>query len=169
MLSRWKASFVTIHIGLGRNSTNGLHWDRTVESVAELVRFAERLGIRLCLENLAWGWTSRPELFERLIRKTGAGITLDLGHARMSPWVQSHHYHLEDFVFPHPEKIYNAHIYHEEGPSGHLPPKTLADIKSRLNLLKRLPCDWWVLELHNEKDLLTTLRVIQEYVSAQTL
>jgi sugar phosphate isomerase/epimerase len=167
LVSRLNGEFATIHIGLGRNSTNSLHWDGTVESLSSLVRFAERLGIRLCLENLAWGWTSRPELFEKLIRKTGAGITLDLGHARVSPWIQSHHYSLEDFILPHPEKIVNAHIYHEEGESGHLPPKNLADIEPRLNILKRLACDWWVLELHQESDLLATLQVIREFSARQ--
>jgi sugar phosphate isomerase/epimerase len=146
-----------------------MHWEWTLEALSNLVQYAKRLGTRLCLENLAWGWTSRPELFEKLIRKTGAGVTLDLGHARVSPWIRSHHNTLEDFIQPHPEKIFNAHIYHEEGPTGHIPPSSLADLEPRLNLLKRLSCDWWVLELHNEKDLLATLLVIRDYPSSSSL
>lgn len=169
LVARADAEFTTIHIGLGSNSTGAMHWEWTLEALNDLVQFARRLGIRLCLENLAWGWTSRPELFERLIRKTGAGVTLDLGHARVSPWIQSHHYVLEDFIHPHPEKIFNAHIYHEEGPTGHIPPASLADIEPRLNLMKRLPCDWWVLELHNERDLLSTLKIIRDYPSSGAL
>lgn len=169
LIARADAEFATIHIGLGSNSTGAMHWEWTLEALSDLVQFAGRLGIRLCLENLAWGWTSRPELFEKLIRKTGAGVTLDLGHARVSPWVRSHHFSIEDFIHPHPEKIFNAHIYHEEGPAGHTPPDSLADIEPRLNLLKRLPCDWWVLELHNENDLLATLKAVRDYPSSGAL
>ena len=169
LIARANAEYATVHIGLGSNSTGQLHWEWTLEALYNLVQYARRLGIRLCLENLAWGWTSRPELFERLIRKTGAGVTLDLGHARVSPWVRSQHYSLEDFILPHPEKIFNAHIYHEEGPHGHTPPGSLADIEPRLTLLKRLPCDWWVLELHNEKNLLATLKAVRDYPSSGAL
>lgn len=162
LIARLEGRVVTIHVGLGRDSTSDLSWERTLASLAELGSWAQGLGVRLCLENLAWGWTSRPALYEKLLRKADLAGTLDIGHARVSPSVRSRHYDLEDFVAPHPERILNAHIYHEEDGHGHHPPGTAAEIAPRLEMLRRLPsCDWWVLELREEQALLQTLRVVR--------
>ena len=164
MVSRLEGRFITVHLGLGHRSADELSWERSVESLAELVAYAKDLGVCVCLENLASGWSSRPELFEKLIRKSGAGVTLDIGHARVSPSVQTLHYDFDDFVSPHYERIFNAHIYHEEQENGHLPPEELNDLMDRLWLLSCLPCDWWVLELREETALLSTLRVVREFM-----
>ncbi len=155
--------YLTIHLGLGRLAMNVLSWERTLKALADFVDFAGGLGIRVCLENLASGWSSRPELFEKLIRKSGACVTLDIGHARVAHSVETQHYSVEDFVLPHQDKVFNAHIYHEERDDRHLPPGCLADVEDRLHLLSTLPCDWWVLELREEEALLQTLRVVNEY------
>lgn len=170
LVSKLRGKFLTIHVGLGRNSTNNLSWNRTIDGLAELVRFANGMGVRLCLENLAWGWTSRPELFEKLIRKSGAWATLDIGHARVSPYVMTQHYALEDFVVPQPERFLNAHIYHEETGNQHLPARKMAEIKDRLELLTELDsCDWWVLELREKRALLETLAVVREFLQERKL
>ena len=159
---------VTIHVGLGLDSTRDLSWDRTIESLRHLVRHAEGCGLRLCLENLAWGWTSRPNLFEKLVRKSGAWTTLDIGHAAVSPSVQSQHYDLADFTTPQEERFLNAHIYHLEDERGHVPPLTPSDVVERLRLLLSLPaCDWWVLELREEAALLQTLQVVRAFLGAE--
>jgi sugar phosphate isomerase/epimerase len=159
---------VTIHVGLGHDSTLGLSWERTIDSLAHLVRYAESTGVRLCLENLAWGWTSRPELFEKLIRKAGPWATLDIGHARVSPSVTSQHYAIEDFVGPQPERFLGAHIYHSEDDGRHVPPGAPEEIADRLRLLTRLPaCDWWVLELRERGDLLQTLGVVRRFFAVE--
>ena len=165
LVSKLEGRFLTIHIGLGRNTTNSLSWDRTVERLTELVCFSNNLGVHLCLENLGWGWTSRPQLFERLIRKSGSLVTIDIGHAHISPSVMSLGYDGEDFVTPHPGRIVNAHIYHRENGDEHLPPENIADLYDRLCLLRQLPsCDWWVLELREEKALLDTLTIVREFL-----
>lgn len=166
LVSKLDGKFMTIHLGLGRDSCGGLSWERSVESLADLVRFAEGLGIRLCLENLASGWSSRPELFEKLVRKSNAGVTLDIGHARVSPSVQSQFYAFEDFISPHHDRVFNAHIYHEETDNGHIPPEKLEDMEERLRLLSCLACDWWVLELREERALFSALKVVREYLDA---
>jgi sugar phosphate isomerase/epimerase len=160
---------ITIHIGgLGRESAFDLCWQKTLAGLTELVRLTNRLGLKLCIENLAWGWTSRPDLFEKLVRLSGAWATLDVGHARVSPAVTSGLFRVRDFVAPHPERFVNAHVYHEETEAGHMPPETLADLQDRLDLLRRLPlCDWWVLELREAAALLSTLAVVQEYLGTQ--
>jgi sugar phosphate isomerase/epimerase len=116
--------------------------------------------VNVCLENLAWGWTSRPHLFEKLVRRSGVGVTFDIGHAYVCDSVVSQHYTLQDFVTPHPDRVYSAHIYHTEiSRRGHTPPGDLADIKDRLSLLVEIGCGWWVIEIPQEDELLQTKKV----------
>jgi sugar phosphate isomerase/epimerase len=158
---------MTVHLGLGRRSPEGLSWERTIRALADLVSYAESLGVRLCLENLASGWSSRPQLFEKLIRKTGAGITLDIGHARVCQSVQCREFELEDFALPHQDRVLNAHIYHEEVDGRHVPPACVNDIRDRLDLLSWLGCNWWVLELREKEPLLATLKIVREYLESR--
>jgi sugar phosphate isomerase/epimerase len=167
VVSRLGGRFMTIHVGLGLDSTVGLSWERTIERLKYLVGHARAQGVRVCLENLAWGWTARPDLFEKLVRKSGAWVTLDLGHARVSPSVKSQQYTVEDFVSPHPERVVNAHIYHEELAEGHMPPKSLEEIEERLSLIAGLGCPWWVLELREEEPLLATLDIVRQFLDAR--
>jgi sugar phosphate isomerase/epimerase len=164
LVSRLDGGYLTIHLGLGRDTTEGLSWERTLTALADLVSYGKRHGITVCLENLAWGWSSRPELFEKLIRKSEAGITLDIGHARVCSSVETTGHSFEDFVAPHPEKIINAHIYHEERDDRHLPPRHLDDLRDRLDVLSHLSCDWWVLELREQPALLATLGIVHAYL-----
>jgi sugar phosphate isomerase/epimerase len=169
LVAKLGGQFLTIHVGLGLDSTNGLSWERTLDRLAFLVRIAGEAGVRLCLENLAWGWTSRPELFEKLIRKSGCWGTFDIGHAQVSPSVTTRHYRVEDFIAPHADRFLNVHIYHREDGDRHLSPASLADLEDRLRLVRRLPhCDWWVLELRERDALLSTLKVVNEFLSRKS-
>ncbi len=164
LVSKVGGRYLTIHIGLGLDHTLDLGWERTVKGLSDLVRFANHLGVRLCLENLALGWTSRPELFEKLLRTANAWGTIDIGHAQVSPSIRSHRFRVADFVMPHPERFVNAHVYHEERSRGHVPPQKLADLRERLLLIEKLPlCRWWVLELREEAGLLQTLSIVREF------
>lgn len=166
LVSKVDGRFMTVHVGLGRESSMDLSWEHSVAALTGLVGYADALGVCVCLENLACGWSSRPDLFEKLVRKSGAGITLDIGHARVSPSVESQHFAFEDFVLPHHDRVFNAHVYHEEREDGHLPPEKLDDLIERLNLLRCLPCDWWVLELREENTLLSTLKIVRQFLDA---
>lgn len=168
LVSRLRGKYMTIHMGLGRDSMENLHWERTLACLRNLVAYGRGLGVVVCLENLADGWSSRPELFERLIRKSGAGVTIDIGHARVCPSVECRYYSFEDFVLPHENRVFNAHIYHEERNDKHLPPGQVRDVAERLELLMGLPCDWWVLELREEAPLMATLEIIREFFQSRT-
>jgi hypothetical protein len=157
---------MTIHLGLGRESYADMVWEHSVDALGELVCYAAGMGVRVCLENLASGWSSRPELFEKLIRMSGAGVTLDIGHARMSASVQSQFYSLEDFVIPHQESVYSAHIYHEEIDGRHVAPTSIEDVRDRLELIGSTPCDWWVLELREAGALRATLEIVREFLAS---
>jgi hypothetical protein len=165
LISKLSGRFATVHVGLGKDSMEDVSWERTINGLADIRAKARATEIRLCLENLAWGWTGRPELYEKLIRKTNCWGTLDIGRARVCPSVTSRAYDVQDFVFPHPERILGAHIYHEESADGHVPPGHHSDLDDRLHLLRRLPlCDWWVLELRDEKSLLQTLDFVRGFL-----
>lgn len=168
LISKLSGRFATVHVGLGRESMEDVSWERTIDGLAKLKSLARASGIRLCLENLAWGWTSRPELYEKLIRKTNCWGTIDIGHAQVCQSVTSQAYEVEDFAFPHPERILGAHIYHEESATGHIPPRHHSDLDDRLSLLQGLPlCDWWVLELRDEESILQTLDCVRGFLQAR--
>lgn len=165
LVSKLEGETLTIHVGLGRTTTEDLSWERTLENLWRLNTVAQRLGVRLCLENLAWGWTSRPELFEKMLRRSGVWGTFDIGHAVVSPSIVSGRFDLEDFVTPHGERILNAHVYHRELSDRHFPPESVDDVADRLNLLRSLPaCEWWVLELRDEPSVQSTLDIIRRYL-----
>ncbi len=84
--------------------------------------------------------------------------------------IASHHFGIEDFVSPHPERVINAHVYHLETVLGHTPPDDVSDLNKRLDLLWSLPiCNWWVLELRQEQDLLKALSAVREFVSLREM
>ena len=168
LVSKVQGRYLTIHIGLGHDSTEPLSWDGTIKNLRNLVHYGAQRGIKVCLENLAWGWTSKPQLFEKLIRGSGSGVTFDIGHALCCESVRSHYYSAEDFVTPHPNRVLNAHVYHREiSGLGHSPPDCLEDIKGRLDILREIGCLWWTLEVRDEAGVLQTKKIVDEYLTHQ--
>ena len=166
MVSRVGGRYLTIHIGLGRDSTEPLSWESTVDNLRRLVHYGANYRVKVCLENLAWGWTSKPNLFEKLVRKSGAGVTFDLGHALASESIRTQLFNVEDFLTPHPDRIFNAHIYHVETPGlGHVAPAALEDIQERLDILRNTRCPWWAVEIREPEGLLRTKTLIDEYLA----
>ena len=166
LVSKAGGEYLTVHIGLGLDSTEPLSWDTTIENLRGIVRFGAEHRVRICLENLAWGWTSKPNLFEKLIRKSGAAVTLDIGHAHACESVRTQYYSFEDFITPHEGRVLNAHIYHTETAGlGHVPPEGLDDIKERLDLLRNAGCNWWVIEVKELEGLLHTKKLIDQYLA----
>lgn len=166
LVSKARGKYLTIHIGLGRDSTQRLSWEASTENLARVVHYGTDHGVRICLENLARGWTSRPDLFEKLVRRSGAAVTFDIGHAHACESVKSQHYAIEDFVAPHADRVVNAHIYHTEvSGHGHVPPVRLEDIEDRLSLLQNTSCHWWTLEVKEVEGLLRTKRIVEEYLT----
>jgi len=168
LVSKVEGRFLTIHIGLGHDSTEPLSWEATMENLRSLVHYGATRNVKVCLENLAWGWTSKPQLFEKLVRGSGAAVTFDIGHARCCESVRSHYYGPEDFVTPHPDRVFNAHVYHEEVSGlGHSPPYRLEDMVKRLDILRDIGCPWWTLEVREEKGALQTKRIVDDYLTQQ--
>lgn len=166
LISKADGKYLSIHIGLGHDSTEPLSWDITIENLRQLVQYGAERNVKVCLENLAWGWTSRPNLFEKLIRRSGAGVTFDIGHAAVCEAVLSQHYSAEDFITPHSNSIFNAHLYHREvSGAGHISPESLSDIEDRLSIVNSSGCRWWVIEIREETGLLKTKEIVDRFSS----
>ncbi len=165
LVSKVHGRFLTIHVGLGHDYPESLSWERTIHNLRRLVQRGADYGVKVCLENLVSGWTSRPHLYEKLIRRTGAGVTFDVGHALASESVNSHQYAVEDLVTPHADRVFNAHVYHTEVPGrGHAPPDCLKDIEGRLAVLQNTGCNWWTLEVREVDGLLQTKKIVEDYL-----
>lgn len=165
LIAKADGQHLTIHVGLGHDTTRILSWNATIANLRRLVQHGFEYGVKICLENLAWGWTSKPNLFEKLIRKSGAGVTFDIGHAHACEAINSQYYTAEDFVTPHPNRVLNAHIYHTEiAGAGHVPPDRIQDIEQRLNILRKTACNWWVIELSNVEKLIQTKKLVDKYL-----
>ena len=100
-----------------------------------------------------------------MIRRTGAGVTFDIGHAQACESVSNQYFSPEDFVSPHPDRVHNAHIYHTEiSGLGHVPPDGIEDIKERLDTLRQTGCLWWVIEIRDAQQLLRTKQILDGYI-----
>lgn len=160
IIRNFGGKFATVHIGLG-TPIEDLDWRRSLSNLQGLVEHGEKLGVVVCLENLKHGWTSEPELFLKLIERSGAKVTFDIGHAFSNPHSRNGGTSCVDFIKLVAPKIINAHIYEAEDP-GHLPPKDLEIISPALTELLKTKCDWWVIELgkkewvENTRNLLCT-------------
>lgn len=165
LVSKAGGKYLTLHVGLGHHTTRILSWNDTIANLQKTVRYGAERGVVVCLENLAWGWTSKPNLFEKLVRYSGAGVTLDIGHAHAREAIHSQYYGVEDFVSPHPDRVFNAHIYHTEiSGVGHLPPQNVEDVEDRLEILRNIGCSWWTLELKDVQSLLKTKSVVEAFL-----
>jgi sugar phosphate isomerase/epimerase len=165
LVSQARQKYVSIHVGLGHDTTKILSWEATIRNLRELVQYGHELGVTVALENLIWGWSSKPNLFEKLVRRTGAHVTIDIGHAKACESVQSQAYNFLDFISPHADKVINAHIYDYEVPGvGHILPDRVEDIADRLNLLMQTACRWWVLEIREANELIRTKNIVDAYL-----
>lgn len=165
-VSKADGRYITVHIGLGQSSVKELDWGKAIKNLLSLVLFGAERGITICLENITTAWTSNPKMFKTLVERTGAGVTLDIGHVHAC-WKDKP---FEDFfklyVLPNKERIFNAHIYHTEVPQhGHVAPENLEQIFYRLWLLRSVTrCDWWVIELSRPDEILKTRDFLAQFV-----
>jgi len=158
LISKAGGQYLTVHIGLGQSSVTELDWEKAIENLSRLVSFGAEHGITVCLENITTGWTSNPKLFKTLVKKTGAGVTLDIGHINACRSEKPSEKLFELYVMPNKRRIFNAHIYYTEIPEhGHVAPERLDQILDYLWLLRSATsCDWWVIELSNPEEILKT-------------
>lgn len=162
---------MTVHTGLGNPSGEGIDLSRAIDNLSVLVSYGMRSGVAVALENLTTPLTNDPFLFHRIVAESGAFVTIDIGHAHA---VRNLHQRMDisrEYILPHRDRLLNAHIYHTELEGfGHISPESLEDIAGRLDLLAlAASCDWWVVELMGQDELLRTRDLLRSYLERRTL
>jgi sugar phosphate isomerase/epimerase len=170
-VARAGGQHMTVHSGLGNPSGEGIEMARAIDNLAVLVAHGRRNGVAVALENLTTPLTNDPLLFQRIVRESGAYVTIDIGHAHAIRNIHPQDDIFGDYVLPHRDRLLNAHIYHTELEGyGHVPPESLSDISSRLDLLGLAEsCDWWVIELMNPSEVLRTRDLLRCYLDPLSL
>lgn len=162
---------ITVHIGLSLEAMTDIDYETAIAHLSELVEFGNRKGVVVFLENLTKGWTSEPISFSEIIRKTGAAITFDLGHANACPWVRDQNRVGLDFLKPFSGQVVNAHVYEIEkiNPRTHQAyhqfPRDLGLIAPLLEELLGKRCDWWLIELNKLEDVEHTRSLLQAFLN----
>jgi sugar phosphate isomerase/epimerase len=161
---------MTVHTGLGNPSGAGIDLSRAIDNLSVLVEHGTRSGVTVALENLTTPLTNHPLLFRRIVAESNAFVTIDIGHAHA---VRNLHPRMDicnEYVLPNRKRILNAHIYYTELEGyGHIPPRCLSDISSRLDHLGLAEsCDWWVIELMGPEQVLRTRDLLRSYIDCRS-
>ena len=158
------AHHVNIHVGTFSPDPEELCHETLARNLTTLMEHALRRGVPLTVENLRGGPSSEPDSFAALLRRTGAPVTFDLGHAAGCPWVMEGRGTVVDFLRAVPTRILSAHLYLIERNDTHFAPDTLADLAPALDALAERGCDFWVLELHALEALERTRQIVDHYL-----
>ena len=144
---------VTVHIGLTPGQP--VDRERAVANLGRIVEHAAKYGIAVSLENLKQGPTSEPATVVEWCRRSGAGVTLDIGHAVSSAGVRKGDYSVLDIITMFEHELREVHLYESETDTHHAPRdmSILGDIVSRL---LETDCRWWTIELNSPEEIETT-------------
>lgn len=143
------------------HSKSGPPADEGIELAKELVLSSRTKGVVLCLENLAVGWSSVPELFEKILIKTGLKGVLDVGHLFSSDAFKFKRSKVIDAVENLLPYLSGAHVYEYES-GGHHPALDPYLIGNVLTTLKNGGVNWWTIELEDENSFFATLKTIEQ-------
>jgi sugar phosphate isomerase/epimerase len=170
-VARAGGQHMTVHSGLGNPTGEGIGLAPAIANLGVLVEHGRQSGVAVALENLTTPITNDPLLFRRIVAETDACVTIDIGHAHAVGKSHGGDDIFGDYIIPHRDRIFNAHIYHTELDGyGHLPPGCLSDIHHPLNLLGLAEsCDWWVIELMDPSELLHTRDLLQNFLDTLSL
>ncbi len=162
---------MTVHTGLGNPTGEGIDLSRAIDNLSLLVAHGNRSGVAVALENLTTPLTNDPLLFRRIVAESGAFVTIDIGHAHAVNGLHPRKDICSEYILPHRDRLLNAHIYHTELEGfGHIPPQSLAEISGRLDLLAMAQsCDWWVIELMGQDELLRTRDLLLSYIDCRSI
>jgi len=154
---------LTVHVGSRSIPMEMLSWDVTLEHLRRVAAAGRERGVTVCLENLKRGWTSDPHRLLAMAEAANSAITLDLGHAHASAFVQNGG-PLEAFHAVIKQRVANVHVYEIETPEGvHIPLEGLARHGPAFDALLAQGQRIWVLELSNPADLAQTRRALEPY------
>lgn len=156
---------LTVHIGLP--PFIALDPEKIVANLCRLVEYAGKRGVDICLENLCHGPTSNPETVVEWAEKSGAFITMDIGHAVSCERVKSGALKVPDIVKMFSPLLKEVHFYESETDIHHAP-ADMSVLGPVVDQLLQTDCRWWTIELDQYDEILHTRQLIVNYLAAAT-
>ena len=151
---------MTVHVGLDR--TLPLDHQRVVKNLTRLVEFGKKTGVTVSLENLRRGPTADPRTLLEWARCSGAGITLDVGHALSSQCVRNEEISVEMIIDLVAERLVEVHFYESET-DRHWAPRNMDILGPIVDKLITTDCRWWTIELEDPHDVLRTRHLLIDH------
>lgn len=155
---------ITLHIGLQPDLP--LDHQRAVDNLARITEYARQRGITVALENLRRGPTSHPDTLVNWASQAGTMITLDVGHATSNQYVLNGELAAPDFVDAVANRLVEVHIYEKES-DRHYAPADMRVLGPIVDRLLQTACPWWTIELNAYEDVLSTRKLLQDYVNGR--
>jgi sugar phosphate isomerase/epimerase len=152
---------VTVHVGLDR--TLPLDHHRVVKNLARLVGYGKEIGVTVSLENLRLGPTADPQTLLQWARRSGAGITLDVGHAVSSQCVRREEIDVEKIIDLVADRLLEVHYYESET-DRHWAPRNMDVLGPIVDKLLTTDCRWWTIELEDTRDVLLTRQLLADHL-----
>ncbi len=154
---------MTVHVGLTADTE--LDHATVVGNLHSLVNYAQQLGIAVSLENLRSGPTSNPEIMLDWTRRTGAGITMDIGHAVSCARVANGTLKVCEIIDMYRHNLVEVHFYESETDRHHAP-RNMDILGPVVDKLLTTECNWWTIELDTPDDILHTRELLAAHLSA---
>lgn len=151
---------MTVHVGLDR--TLPLDNGRVVKNLTRLVRYGKKMGVTISLENLRRGPTADPWILLEWSRRSGAGITLDIGHAVSSQFARRKEISVEEIVDLAAERLMEVHLYESET-DRHWAPRNMDVLGPIVDKLITTDCRWWTIELEDTRDVGNTRQLLANH------
>ncbi|WP_064496364.1 sugar phosphate isomerase/epimerase family protein [Methanocaldococcus jannaschii] len=146
--------YLTIHLHNGKYGK--INKETLIENLSIVNEFAEKNGIKLCIENLRKGFSSNPNNIIEIADEINCYITFDVGHIPYNRRLE--------FLEICSDRVYNSHVYEIEVDGKHLPPKNLNNLKPILDRLLDIKCKMFLIELMDIKEVLRTERMLKDYL-----
>ena len=151
---------MTVHVGLDR--TLPLDHHRVIKNLTRLVEYGKKIGVTVSLENLRRGPTANPRTLLEWARRSGAGITLDIGHAVSSQCVVNKEICVENIIDLAAERLMEVHLYESET-DRHWAPRNMDILGPIVDKLITTDCRWWTIELEDTRDVLNTRQLLVDH------
>ncbi len=144
---------ITVHVGLTADIK--LDHDLVIQNLRSIVRYGQKHGITVSLENLRFGPTSNPEIVLKWTQLTGAKITMDIGHAVSSERVAKKELSVPQIINMFCHDLVEVHFYESETDRHHAP-QDMTILGPVVDKLLTTHCSWWTIELDTYEDILRT-------------
>jgi len=156
---------MTVHVGLDRILP--LDHRRVVKNLTRLVEYGKKIGVVVSLENLRQGPTANPQILLDWARRSGAGLTLDVGHALSSRCVCNKAISVEKIIDLVAARLVEVHVYESET-DRHWAPSNMDILGPIVDRLIATHCRWWTIELEDTQDVLRTRQLLIDHFDQTT-